>query len=379
MPNSPSRVRQRNPDAPIAVSQAVQDFLASAEVKRLNTKTQREYIYVLEVFAEWCQSHSLSQDRKTGTWMAIPPREKHDPIALQRIDNQVVYCFLEHLKVTHVPSKTSHTELSQSTLVLYIKDIKRFLNWCMLDEQYCRYVLAATVKRIQKPILEEKILETFSDEQIVALQAACRKEESEHLEKRDFALICLLLDTGVRATELVTLQIGHTYLEAKASDKRPDPHIWVHGKRYKDREIGMGETTRRVVQAYIREFRLPTITHNLQTHLSKLPPREQQRVKREAIDEALLFVNRAGRPITKSGLGQIIARLGEWAEIEGVRCSPHTFRHTFAVRFMENNNNDIYALSRLLGHTSVKVTENYLRSYRQASARRDKKSAVDSL
>src|SRR5437588_7004084 len=101
MPVNPYRVKQRNEgDSFVPVLVAVQDFLESAEVKRLRPKTQAEYTYALNVFGKWCGEYSLSQDRKTSTWKAIKVREKHDPILLNRIDNQVVYCFLEHLQAT---------------------------------------------------------------------------------------------------------------------------------------------------------------------------------------------------------------------------------------------------------------------------------------
>lgn len=366
-----SHIKHRRGSDAIPVLTAAQDFLASAEVKRLRPKTQAEYTCVLTTFGEWCAEHSLSRDRKTNTWTAIKARDKHDPIVLHRIDNQVVYCFLEHLRATHKPSKASAKELSDHTFALYVKDIKRFLNWCLLDEQYSQHVLAITVERIKKPEIEETILEIFSAEQIEALKAACKREEWLHLQMRDLAVLYVLLDTGIRATELVTLTIGHVHLESS------DPHIRVYGKGGKWREIGMGEETRRVVQRYIKEFREPTVEYAVRAQLSKVPPRQKPQIKRQFIQQERLFVNRTGKPLTKSGLEQIISRLSEWAEIEGIRCSPHTFRHVFSVNFMLNNNNDIYRLSKLLGHTSVKVTENYLKSWQQSEARKGVKWASD--
>src|SRR5690348_12367194 len=104
-----SRIKQRSErESVIPVLDAVQDFLASAEVKHLNTKTQAEYTYVLTVFGEWCAEHSLSLNRQTNTWSAIKAREKHDPIMLHRVDNQVVYCFLDYLQTTHKPAKATN-------------------------------------------------------------------------------------------------------------------------------------------------------------------------------------------------------------------------------------------------------------------------------
>ena len=197
-------------------------------------------------------------------------------------------------------------------------------------------------------------------------------KRSEHLQLRDLAILAVLLDTGIRATELVTLTIGHVHVEAQ------DAYIRVFGKGSKWGEVGLGEEARRTVKKYLRMFREPTIDYALQAELAKLPPRQQQQVKKQRTQEQRLFVNRAGQPLTKSGLHQIIARLGEWAGIEGVRCSPHTFRHTFSVNFIRQGG-DIYRLSKLLRHTSVKVTENYLKSLQQTEARKGAKSVLDNL
>jgi integrase/recombinase XerD len=374
MPNSQWHVRQRDEsESTVAVHDAVQDFLAATEVKRLQPKTQEEYTHVLTTFADWCSVHSLTQDRTKKAWIAVMADSSHTPIMLHQVNDQVVYCFLAHVQQTHKPSKASASKISTHTIANYAKGIKRFLNWCLLVEQYSDHVKAITVQRIKKPKIEEVILETFSSEQIEALKKACAKEESDHLQMRDLAIIGVLLDTGIRASELVTLTIGHVHLDPK------DAHIRVFGKGSKWGEVGLGEEARRTLQKYLRTFREPTIEHRIEPQLAKLPPRQQQQVKRQLMEKEPMFVNRAGQPLTKSGLYQLVERLGEWASIEGVRCSPHTFRHTFSVMFMRKNNNDIYRLSKLLRHSSVKVTENYLKSLRQSEARKGVKSVLDNL
>ncbi|HYT34088.1 MAG TPA: site-specific integrase, partial [Ktedonobacteraceae bacterium] len=82
--------------------------------------------------------------------------------------------------------------------------------------------------------------------------------------------------------------------------------------------------------------------------------------------------------LSVSGLEQIITQLGERAHITGVRCSPHTLRHTWAVRYLLNGG-DLYKLSRLMGHTSVKITERYVASMRAWQARQGGQSVLDHL
>jgi hypothetical protein len=80
MPTHPHRVRQRGESTIfVAVLDAVQDILASAEVRRFRPKTQEEDLSVLAIFGRWCGEYSLSQEKKTSIWTAMKVREKRDP------------------------------------------------------------------------------------------------------------------------------------------------------------------------------------------------------------------------------------------------------------------------------------------------------------
>ncbi|MDD9149548.1 tyrosine-type recombinase/integrase [Sporolactobacillus sp. CQH2019] len=74
------------------------------------------------------------------------------------------------------------------------------------------------------------------------------------------------------------------------------------------------------------------------------------------------FLNYMGHKLTHTGLYNIIREAGKRAHITGKRVSPHTFRHFFAVQSLASGKIDVYSLSRLLGHSSLNITERYLRS-----------------
>ena len=295
------------------VREAADEFIAST--KKLRPLTREGYKQKLNIFIEYCEERGIS---------------------LEAVRNKVVDNFLDYLSEHHKPHKAHKEHISDVTLAGYVRVIRLFMNWCAEDEQYEEYVKPIVVKRIKLPKIEQKIIETFTPEQIKSLFKVCEKEESDHLRLRDRCILMILLDTGIRADELCTLLLKNTHIQPD------DPHIKVMGKGRKEREVGLSEGTRRELRKYMREYRK---------------------------DGEYTFINRYGKPLTVFGLDQVIRRLGEWAGIEGVRCSPHTFRHTFSANFIRNGG-DIYTLSKLLGHTTIKTTEEYLKSLTSRDARR---------
>jgi integrase/recombinase XerC/integrase/recombinase XerD len=150
--------------------------------------------------------------------------------------------------------------------------------------------------------------------------------------ERETALIMFLVDTGVRASECVSILIRDVDKTGKS--------VIVTGKGNKQRTVRFGRETSMAIWRYLRS-------------------------REDGGDgEAPLFVSHAGNTsgskLCRDALGDIIQRMGKAAGIIGVRCSPHTLRHTFAIQFLRNGGNS-FALQGLLGHTDMKQTAGYVR------------------
>lgn len=124
-------------------------------------------------------------------------------------------------------------------------------------------------------------------------------------------------------------------------------HIRVIGKGKKQREVGVSPQVAKQLWKYINQYRKP-----------------------KEDGEERVFINRYGQPVTPNGIEQLLIDIKNAAGTTGVRVSAHTFRHTFARMFLENGG-EIYKLSRLLGHSSVEVTEEYLKDFNIRAARVD--------
>lgn len=305
-----------------SIKHAVEAY--SYNVLSLSPKTQKWYLQKLQVFTEWAEGQSIT----LGTLKALHLRQ-----------------FAEYLK-TRINPRTGKP-LSTYTQHGYFQVIKTFLKWCS-DEEDLEAISDKLIKKTPKVKVDVKVIEIFTDAQIHAIFEACKKEESEVLVVRDKAILSCLFDTGMRASELCGLTLENVHLS------KCDAYLKIYGKGSKWREVPLGHSACTALHKYIHRYR---------------PKAKHQQV----------FLNRAGDPLTLSGLEQLFKRLGEWAHIKGgVRCSPHDARHTYAITYLKNGG-DIYKLSRLMGHTSVNVTENYLRAFQAKDARTGGQSLLDNL
>jgi len=273
------------------------------------------------VFTSWCEQQGLE---------------------LEAITARHIRTFID--AVASRPGQKGST-LRPSSVRLYITTVKTFLSWCSKEEDFEELVSPKIVSRIPTPRIAPPLIETFTPEQIAALFVAT---EEQPFPVRDRAILSLLLDTGIRASELVGLTLDCCWLDPD------DSYLLVHGKG-KSREVPLGRTARTALRRYVTRHRHP----------------------RQA-SEQHVFLGRTGEQLMVSGLEQIIRPIGSRARIKGVRCSPHTFRHTFACMYLLGGG-DIYKLSRLMGHESVKITERYLGAIKAKQARQGGESVLDRL
>ena len=295
------------------VREAYEEFL---QAKRpLSPHTLRGYRFRLNVFVTWCEEHGLALEQLTS---------KHTRAFIEEVSKR-------------------HSGLAPSTARQYGLNISTFLRWCSREDDF---EVSPRALHIQLPRDDMHVIEVFSSEQLAALLAATSRQL---YDVRDRAIVSLLIDTGIRASELCGLLLKNVWVDSD------DSYVRVTGKGRKEREVPLGRTSRIALRRYITRYRKPR------------NPAEQH-----------VFIARGGQPLTYTGLEQVIQQLGERARIRDVRCSPHTFRHTFAVHYLLNGG-DIYKLSRLMGHTSVKITERYLQAVSAKQARAGNHSVLDNL
>lgn len=226
--------------------------------------------------------------------------------------------------------------LDSFTVHGHTRAIKSFLNWAVAEG----LLDASVVQRIAMPRRASKVMPVLTADQIRRLTLACEST-------RDRAILAVLLDTGIRASELCGLTLDRVCFSAD------DAYLLVHGKNRKSREVGIGRQSRQLLHRYIhRERRAPQ-------------------------NVTAVFLGRTGAPLTPMGLDRLLYRLRDRAGLRGVRVGAHVWRHTYAFNFIAQGG-DVLRLSRLLGHTSVATTQGYLSAFSARDARRGQ-SVLDNL
>ena len=150
---------------------------------------------------------------------------------------------------------------------------------------------------------------------------------------RDKAMLEVMYATGMRVTELISLDIDDVNLELGI--------IKCEGTK-KSRAIPLYPMALRALSIYIREIRDSMIADP---------------------DESALFVNVGGARMSRQGFWKILKHYQETAHIEK-EITPHTLRHSFAVHLLENGA-DVGSLQELMGHCDISSTQLYTQMVNQ--------------
>ena len=192
---------------------------------------------------------------------------------------------------------------------------------------------------LKRPEYEERVIIPFTREEVDALISACLRTKVADTSKRtpftmprptaarDYAMVMVLMDTGMRVSELCRLNVQDVDLDTGEVIIEP----FGTGRKTHGRTVYLGNGTTKRLWMYL-------------TNRKKIYPTDP------------LFLSEDNRRMTRNGVRQLIGKLGTRAGI--AHAHPHKFRHTFAIEFLRNGG-DIFTLQRLLG-TTLSVVLHYL-------------------
>jgi integrase/recombinase XerD len=282
---------------------------------------------LIEGFKLSCQTENKSP--KTIEWyISFLNRfyrflERNRTASVDRIEKNSIRAFILYLQQE---ARTPHTNkpLSHCTIQGYARTLKAFFSWLLREE----YIEMNPMAKIPVPKAPTKVVTTLSNEQVSKLIDICCRSNGQGY--RNLTIIMLLLDSGIRVSELTGISLNDVNLAEGCI-------IIKKAKGSKERFVPIGSLVQKMLWKYINHYRPKPVT---------------ERITR-------LFLSEHGIPLTKSGIQQMLRRYGHQLDISGMRCSPHVFRHTFAKNYLLNGG-DIFSLQKILGHSSLASVRIYL-------------------
>lgn len=277
----------------------IEEFAAGLAREDLSPKTILGYRQDLKGFVQWLQAV-----RGTET----------DLSQLSSID---LIQYRQHLL---------HTQQRKPTTInRHLQALRRFCRWgkgCgIFQDDPSAGVRAVRLSPRRRPLgLTE--LEVYA-----LVRAAMRSGPAQ--AKRNYALVQLMLQAGLRTGEIAALCAGDIKLGPRSGSVRVR-----HGKGGKEREVPLNASARRALGQYLEASRA-------------LKPEDP------------VFVSLRGRAMSVRSIQYTISSLARRAKVTRIHLSPHTLRHTFALNYLRHNSGKLVELASLLGHDSLDTTALY--------------------
>jgi integrase/recombinase XerD len=235
---------------------------------------------------------------------------------------------------------TSPAEASRATIISYLLHMEKqgkanatIARRLAALKAFYQYLLRMQVverdptANLESPKLAKRLPRILSVEEVERLLEQPRADDPSGL--RDRAMLELLYATGIRVSELVSLNRDDVNLALG--------YVRCSGRGARERVVPLGSMAKRWVGEYLLKSR-PSLVRN-------------------QADDGALFVNHHGRRLTRQGFWKIVKRYAVDASI-APDITPHTLRHSFAAHLLENGA-DLRAVQEMLGHADISTTQIY--------------------
>ncbi len=211
---------------------------------------------------------------------------------------------------------------SSATVARKIAALRAFYHFLLQEKK----ITADPTVALESPKQSKKLPTVLSIKEVERLLNSPRSQQPTDL--RDKAMLEVLYATGLRVTELVSLEINSVNLE--------NGYVQCMGKGNKERIVPLGSMAQASVKLYWEKGR-PSLA--------------------KPSSDGALFLNKNGGRLTRQGFWKIIKRRAHEAGII-TPITPHTLRHSFATHLLENGA-DLRAVQEMLGHADISTTQIY--------------------
>ena len=282
----------------LELSKLVERFEVHNRSDGKSPRTIEWYNQTLEIFTGWLAEEGMST-------------------CLNDIGEDEVRRFVLHLQ----RRKGLWGDASSHTVNNRVRALRAFFNWLYRQG----YTECHRLENLKPPKVRQKEIEILTDEEIDRIFASVNPKTA--MGSRNTAIYSLMLDTGLRLSEVVTLKYEDVHLNSR--------YVKVLGKGDKERIVAFGANCHKTLLNYAQHYRFEN--------------------QEEGSDTFFLCID--GHSMGAEGLRSLIERLSKAAGVP--RLHPHLMRHTYATRFLLNGGN-VFLLQQNLGHTTLDMVLRYV-------------------
>ncbi|MDE6664781.1 MAG: tyrosine recombinase XerC, partial [Ruminococcus sp.] len=281
-------------------------------IRMLSERTINEYYFDIRLFLKYIHKNNINTDSETEvedtdiTYMS--------PDELQKISVTDIYNFIFYVSDERKNDKRARSRK--------ISSLRSFFKYLTKVEHIVEY---DPTREIDMPSPKMTLPKFLSLNESMRLLETSNNSDS----KRDYCIITILLNCGIRLSELVSINIKDIDFY--------ENRIKILGKGNKERMIYLNNACIDGLKNYL----------------------EIRTKNQKAVDEPALFISNQNKRISKRRVQQIVENTIKNAELDGKGFTTHKLRHTAATLMYQYGGADILTLKELLGHSSISTTEIY--------------------
>ena len=302
-----------------AFPKIARDFAAHKTViDNCAEKTTCEYLYDLRTFFRFLLAERKAIDFSSEAFSEIDIGEITVEL-LRDVTESDIYAFLNF-----VASERENGWSARSRKLTALKDFFKFLTKTkhLLDEN--------PTQNLTGPKKQTALPKYLTYEESLRLLDAVKTDEASKTVLRDYCIITLFLNCGMRLSELCGINL---------TDLRPHlESLTVVGKGRKERVIYLNDACKKAIVAYVSE---------------------RQEKKMANISTKALFISSRGERISQKTVQWLVYKYLDRAGLSGRKLSVHKLRHTAATLMYQSGKVDVRVLKDILGHEQLNTTQIY--------------------